>query len=626
MFQIFLQPTAFIATIIVLYLHFDRKKLNFKEEMLFFHAIMFNLMAIIAETIIISCAAYFENASRPLVSVTSIIYGLSILLEFYLINRFLYVRLKSEFNIPGKIVNIFPMLIFITVTVIYPVEVRYEDGIFDAVGIPVYCLGILMIFYGVVAVVRVFDRALFEKASHKTVFFYSFFAILCGLALIFVRGTLFTGAIMSFVLWLLYCRFDNPEQYLDRVSNVFNHETFYIVMNERLRKKQDCTLITFSLREFPMLTEVFGLRAIEHLIVDIMDYFSKYAGKYIFRLETNLFCLCIDRDRDCFDAVTEIQKRFEDNWEIGGLEVTVKPALSLHRSILGFSGATELEEAVTFFAVEGRKKEDTPILIVDDNLLEERRKFMDMQRVLEKAISGDEIEVYYQPIYSVKSGKYVALEALARLRAENGELLCAEEFINYAEAGYKLVKMGDAIFRKVCRFARSFDFEANGIEYITVNLSKVQCLQENLAYDLNLIMSEYNIPPYRMRFEVQRPDGAAIAVANLRELAKYGSGVTLDKCTLGFSGRLIKNESRFSQVKLDVSLFKEYLVTEELRRPLEDTVKMLHSLNFEVAVSSVENMEQYGIMKDLGVEYIQGFYLSDALSSDKAQKFIQEWL
>lgn len=114
-------------------------------------------------------------------------------------------------------------------------------------------------------------------------------------------------------------------------------------------------------------------------------------------------------------------------------------------------------------------------------------------------------------------------------------------------------------------------------------------------------------------------------ISNMRELARYGSGITLDKCSIGFSGRLLKNDAKVSLIKMDFSLFKEYTASAELMKPLEDTIKMLHSLDYDVCISSVETMEQYQIAKQLGGEYIQGFYLSDALSPEKVKNFIQDW-
>ena len=76
------------------------------------------------------------------------------------------------------------------------------------------------------------------------------------------------------------------------------------------------------------------------------------------------------------------------------------------------------------------------------------------------------------------------------------------EFIEFAEKNGKILELGEQIFKSVCRFIQQNKIEKYGIEYVEVNLSVVQCMQDDLAKTYMEIMSEYNVPPHRINLEI----------------------------------------------------------------------------------------------------------------------------
>jgi EAL domain-containing protein (putative c-di-GMP-specific phosphodiesterase class I) len=237
--------------------------------------------------------------------------------------------------------------------------------------------------------------------------------------------------------------------------------------------------------------------------------------------------------------------------------------------------------------------------------------------------------MYYQPIYNISEGKFSSMEALVRIKDENGKLIMPGDFIEYAEKNGMILTLGEMVFRKVCEFVRQSKIEDYGIEYIEVNLSVVQCMQDDLAKDFKNIMAEYGIPPHRINLEIT--ETAAINTRytlekNMDDLIAYGTSFSLDDYGSGYSNLTYMVGMPLKIIKIDRSITIAYDSSEKARVATEYTVDMVHRLGMEIVVEGIETEEQYLNFKKLGVEYIQGYYFSKPLPKERVLNYVREWL
>ena len=101
--------------------------------------------------------------------------------------------------------------------------------------------------------------------------------------------------------------------------------------------------------------------------------------------------------------------------------------------------------------------------------------------------------MFLQPLIDCLTGKRVAAEALVRLRNEKGKLIRPDLFISMAEQEGYIVRLGEQVLAKVCRFIRDYDMEALGIRWINVNLSPVQFMSRDIPARFAAILEEYGV-------------------------------------------------------------------------------------------------------------------------------------
>lgn len=218
-------------------------------------------------------------------------------------------------------------------------------------------------------------------------------------------------------------------------------------------------------------------------------------------------------------------------------------------------------------------------------------------------------------------------EALIRMKDPELGYVSPEEFIPLAESNGMIIEIGEIAFRKVCEFMKSGQAQALGVKYIEVNLSLLQCVQEQLSDRLMEIMAEYGIPPEEINFEITETAGLAnydALLKNMNCLISKGVTFSMDDYGTGFSTANYLITLPMDIVKIDKSILWPAMENEEAFVILKHTVEMLKSLKKRIVVEGVETREMAKLLIDMGCDYLQGYYYQKPIPADKYLEFLKE--
>ncbi len=247
-----------------------------------------------------------------------------------------------------------------------------------------------------------------------------------------------------------------------------------------------------------------------------------------------------------------------------------------------------------------------------------------IDEIIDTALEEDEIEVYYQPIINMKNKKFKSAEALVRLNSKKYGFINPGLFIPYAEKNGRISDIDTVVMKKVFKFIASEEFIKLGLDYIEINLSMVDCMDNTLADRIIGLMKEYNISPKSINLEITESYDSLNNEAsrdNIHKLEQYGINFSLDDYGTGYS-----NIERFSKfpikiVKIDKSLV-DLANEESMKMVLKNTFKLISELRRETVVEGVETEEQVVMFEELGCNYIQGYYFSKPLPLNDFITFI----
>ncbi len=227
----------------------------------------------------------------------------------------------------------------------------------------------------------------------------------------------------------------------------------------------------------------------------------------------------------------------------------------------------------------------------------------------------------------MKDRCFNSAEALIRLHDEELGFISPEDFIPLAEKNGMIFRIGEFVFRSVCKAISEKRLEQYGLEYIEVNLSVAQCMQENLHKTLLAIMDEYHVPYSFINLEITE---TAVTVSketlrnNIEYLRKKGVTFSMDDYGTGYSNITNVITYPFHIVKMDKSIVWYAMENDRALSTLKHSINMIKSLNMDIVAEGVETKEQSQALQEMGCDYLQGYYYSKPIPLDAFITFISE--
>lgn len=250
-----------------------------------------------------------------------------------------------------------------------------------------------------------------------------------------------------------------------------------------------------------------------------------------------------------------------------------------------------------------------------------------MDEILNRAIAEKKFRMYYQPIYSFERGRFISAEALIRLTDEEYGFVSPALFIPAAERKGVILPIGDFVLEDVHRFISENDFSQLGLEYIEINLSVSQCLQEELPEKLAVLGDRYGVSPDKVNLEITETTSAEIGTDimdnNLEMLSAMGYTFSLDDFGTGYSNMQRVSRLPLKMIKLDKSLVDD-MESEDGLSIMRNTVKMMRDIDKELVAEGVETKENLDTLEELGCHFIQGYYFSKPLPENEFVEFLRK--
>ena len=235
------------------------------------------------------------------------------------------------------------------------------------------------------------------------------------------------------------------------------------------------------------------------------------------------------------------------------------------------------------------------------------RRRKDMERDLRRAVADGGLDVHYQPIFELGSGRLVGAEALVRWTHPEYGAVSPVEFIPWAEQAGIIVELGAYVLRVAC--ARAAHWE--GVS-LAVNLSPEQVRQPGLVALVQAVLAETGMPASRLELEITEGvllNNTAATLATLERLHGLGVRIALDDFGTGFSSLSYLQRFRFDKLKIDRS-FIMGMTTDSGATAIVQTIAALGAnLSMRVTAEGIETAEQRDHLRAIGCTEGQGFLL-----------------
>ncbi|MBX2857353.1 MAG: EAL domain-containing protein [Cellvibrionaceae bacterium] len=252
------------------------------------------------------------------------------------------------------------------------------------------------------------------------------------------------------------------------------------------------------------------------------------------------------------------------------------------------------------------------------------QKLMGVDRALEQAIESNKLQLRYQPLIALESGKLFGFEALLRWQVRGDEYLPPGELIPVAEESGHMLPLGNWIVKTACQRIQPWLDQDPDLQ-LCVNLSAQQLEQSDLTELIDNTMSQGAITPRNLLFDIQesaRIKEGSKAFKNLHRLRTIGCEICLDDFGSGASSLSFLNSFPFKLVKIDKSLVNTFNHNKNSRNLLKTILYATQGLGIKVLAEGVENRQQLIELRALGCHYVQGFLFSKPVNEKLATSLI----
>ena len=237
---------------------------------------------------------------------------------------------------------------------------------------------------------------------------------------------------------------------------------------------------------------------------------------------------------------------------------------------------------------------------------------------LRKGLERDELEVHYQPFYSLDEGHIVGAEALVRWRHPVNGLVSPSRFIPIAEETGLILALGRQVLDKACRQVRAIRDRLDVDLPISVNLSPRQFTETGLLSEVAATLDQTGLPSELLIFEITESmvmEDLAGAREVMKKLNRLGVRLAIDDFGTGHSCLAYLKQFPVHEVKVDRTFVQGVADSPVDSAIVRAVIDLAAAMGIAAVAEGVETESQVTGLRTLGCQIAQGYYFSQPLGA-----------
>jgi len=415
----------------------------------------------------------------------------------------------------------------------------------------------------------------------------------------------------------------------DYITGLYTREFFfeYGQRRESFNPGQKLDAVVIDLDRFHVINELYGRNFGNQVLKTVADAVSSFASGcngIASREEKDVFYILCHQN-DSYDGLVEgikaglrqLRSGIRFNPRVGVLP-DVDPSVSL---LLQFDKARNAcntrrtgSGSISFYSEEMHRKE----------LLEER-----LLNEMQTALDEKQFEVWYQPKFAVQGEKPVlkSAEALVRWRHPELGMISPGVFIPLFEKSGLIDRLDRYVWTESAAQVRRWRDKGLPVS-VSVNVSRIDLFDSRIGETLTGILEKNGLGFRDIFLEITESaysEDASQLIEAIASLHDAGFCIEMDDFGSGYSSLKSLAEMPVDIIKLDMSFIRRIHENKTTFRMVELAVEMAKSLGAPVVAEGVENEEQYRLLRQIGCDYIQGYYFSKPLPVADFEAFSEKW-
>jgi diguanylate cyclase (GGDEF)-like protein/PAS domain S-box-containing protein len=422
------------------------------------------------------------------------------------------------------------------------------------------------------------------------------------------------------------------QAYFDDLTGLPNRASFLRDLGARLAVQQEVSVLFIDLEGLEAINDTAGPDVGDVLLRLVADRLAGLFGEpaVVARFGGDEFAVSLPaNDRDgaaalAADAVTVLG----DPFRIGVRTFSVSANVGIAIADGEARSSEDLVRAADTAMYVAKNSAAEQIAVYEPAMRERLVARLAIETDLREAIDRREFVLYFQPIVDLTTGLPCAAEALVRWQHPTKGLVPPGVFIEIAETTGLVVPLGRWVIDDACRRAARWQRPGHPVS-VGVNVSARQFQDQDLLRDIRDALDRHGLDPKLLKIEVTESVLAGdldATLARLDELHAIGVMLALDDFGTGYSSLSYLQQLPFDMLKIDKS-FIDHIARRPRDQALARTINQLgHDLELVTLAEGIETAEQEQLIRELGVDFAQGYYYSRPLTASGLAAYLNEQL
>ncbi len=628
---------------ITMVVHFlNKRRIRTAQTRAFFLMLWFNLASCLLDITMVKIELFHPPVWAGYIGNMAYLLAFNTIPAIYLFYLLSMIKKREKWSRQEKILIFLPVIVsyFLILTTPLTKLIFSYDAVNRYVHGPLFSLlyGIAMLYLLLSLYLSIRYRSRLTYGQRVSVVFYNVSCMLAVVIQIIYSNILILQFVLSVSLMLASLSLENTRDDEDNTFGIYSRSGFIKRGNVAIDEKKEFHVLGVNIIGYSNIREMLGVEQSNLFVKQIIEtLIPKIRPMYMFVVSQGQFTLFTDdKSLDLNRIIENIYAEFEAPILFAGTKIDVDVYLYRLDYPDNVQTMEDILDIIDFSKETASAHIEKDIMRASEEILQKKRQENHIDHLLQTAVREKRLEVYYQPVYATETRHIVSAEALLRLRDEDGSFISPEIFIPMAEKNGRIIEIGEFVFREVCKMLAKERPWEQGLKFIEVNLSVIQCMQKDLHERLTAIMRETGISPKFINLEITETataDSKDTLRGNMEPLIAEGVTFSLDDYGTGYSNTAGLLMYPFSIIKIDKSVLWYAMEDERAMRALRHTAAMLKDLDLHIVVEGVETKEQLEYLTEIGCNYVQGFYFSkpvplglflDLLNADGSDGMKQE--
>jgi diguanylate cyclase (GGDEF)-like protein/PAS domain S-box-containing protein len=424
--------------------------------------------------------------------------------------------------------------------------------------------------------------------------------------------------------------------FMDPLTGLCNRALFVEGLGRRLddfkqrRNTDRFAVLYLDLDRFKVVNDSLGHLVGDELLVAVSRRLEGCLrqGDTLARLGGDEFAILLNglaEEQQANVIAFRIQEALSAPFSIGGREVFTSASIGIALGLAQYVNPDEIMRDADTAMYQAKARGKARHEMFDADMHARARDRLGLENDLRHAVSSHDFEIHYQPIVSLATGMCVGFESLVRWK-RNGEVISPATFIPIAEELGVIEPLGTWVLQQACdKFADwQRRFRPAGLEYITVNVSTRQLMQQGFSNIVEQAVQKAGLEPGALRIEITETalmDSPNQAAGVLQRLRDFGAKIYLDDFGTGYSSLSHLHKLPVDALKIDRSFVRSLLLPD---RPaiVESILALARTLNTSVVAEGIESDVQARELGRLGCTHAQGYFFSRPLSTQSVEELL----